>query len=96
MSPSSQTPRVSTSAPRRSRSRESPAVASQVAICNRAMEMLGQAPIVSISDSSAQAKALNRVYNDSRRALLEDHPWNFAKKRASLAASATAPTWKRL
>lgn len=68
-------------------------MASQTAICNRALEFLGQAPIVSINDSGNAAKALRRVFDDSRRALLEDHPWNFARKRASIPASATAPEW---
>jgi hypothetical protein len=68
-------------------------MASQTAICNRALEFLGQAPIVAINDDGNAAKALRRVFDDSRRALLEDHPWNFARKRASLPASATAPEW---
>lgn len=68
-------------------------MASQSAICNRALEFLGQAPIVSINDDTNAAKALRRVFDDTRRALLEDHPWNFARKRDSLAASATVPSW---
>jgi hypothetical protein len=68
-------------------------MASQTAICNRALEFLGQAPIVSIDEDRPAAKALRRVYAETRRALLEDHPWNFAKKRTSIPASATAPEW---
>lgn len=68
-------------------------MASQTAICNRALECLGDAPIVSIDDDTKQAKALKRVYDISRRAFLVDHPWHFAKKRASLPASATTPAW---
>lgn len=66
---------------------------SQTAICNRALECLGDAPIVSIDDDTKQAKALRRVYDISRRAFLCEHPWHFAKKRASLPASAAAPGW---
>jgi hypothetical protein len=68
-------------------------MASQTAICNRALECLGDAPIISIDDDTKQAKALRRVYENTRRAFLCDHPWHFAKKRASLPASATAPAW---
>jgi hypothetical protein len=68
-------------------------MSSQAAICNRALETLGDAPIVSIDDESKPAKALKRVYDDTRRAFLVDHPWHFAKKRAAIAASATAPAW---
>jgi len=68
-------------------------MASQTAICNRALECLGDAPIVSIDDDTKQAKALRRVYDNTRRAFLCEHPWHFAKKRASLPASAVSPVW---
>jgi hypothetical protein len=71
-------------------------MASQTAICNRALEFLGGSkfnPITNINDGSGPAKALKRVYADTLRALLVDHEWHFAKKRASLAASATVPAW---
>ena len=68
-------------------------MASQTSICNRALECLGDAPIVSIDDDTKQAKALRRVYDNTRRAFLCEHPWHFAKKRASLPASAQAPAW---
>ena len=68
-------------------------MASQTGICNRALEKLGEQPIVSISDGTKQAQALKRVYQGSLEAMLVEHPWHFAKKRAALAASATAPEW---
>jgi hypothetical protein len=68
-------------------------MASQTSICNRALECLGDAPIVSIDDDTKAAKAMRRIYDDTRRAFLCDHPWHFAKKRASLPASAAAPVW---
>ena len=43
--------------------------------------------------SWVEAPALRRVYDNTRRAFLCDHPWHFAKKRASLPASAVAPAW---
>jgi hypothetical protein len=68
-------------------------MASQTGICNRALEKLGEDPIVSIDDGSKQAQALKRVYTDTLNALLVEHPWHFAKKRAALPASATVPAW---
>jgi hypothetical protein len=68
-------------------------MASQTSICNRALECLGDAPIVSIDDDTKPAKALRRVYDITRRAFLCDHPWHFAKKRVSLPASAVPPAW---
>lgn len=68
-------------------------MASQTGICNRALEKLGESPIVTLSDVSDQAKALKRVYTDSLQAVLTEHPWHFAKKRDALPASGTAPAW---
>jgi hypothetical protein len=68
-------------------------MASQTSICNRALECLGDAPIVSIDDDTKAAKAMRRIYDDTRRAFLCEHPWHFAKKRASLPASAVPPAW---
>ena len=68
-------------------------MASQTGICNRALEKLGEDPIVSIDDGTKQAQALKRVYADTLNALLVEHPWHFAKKRAALPAAATAPAW---
>jgi hypothetical protein len=68
-------------------------MASQTAICNRALEHLGADPIVNITDDTKEAKALKRVWEDSLKAFLVEHPWHFAKKRAALPASATKPAW---
>lgn len=67
-------------------------MASAVGIANKALTLLGASPITSLSDSSPAARAVNRIYDETRRELIAAHPWNFAIKRASLAASSTAPT----
>lgn len=67
-------------------------MASVVAVCNRALQKLGSSDrIVSLSDSSKHARAMNAAYESVRDKLLRDHPWNFAIKRAQLAASSTDP-----
>lgn len=68
-------------------------MASQTAICKRALESIGVAPILDISDDSPQAKALRRVWDDTLRAFLTDHPWHFAKRRAELAAAVETPAY---
>lgn len=68
-------------------------MASQTAICNRALETIGVGPILDIAGDLPQAKALNRVWADTLRAFLAEHPWHFAKKRAELAASITVPAF---
>lgn len=67
-------------------------MASSVGIANKALTLLGALPITAFTDDSPAARAVNRIYDETRRELLAAHPWNFAIKRASLAASATAPT----
>lgn len=66
---------------------------SVIAICNRALDMLGQPPITSLTDGSKTAAACSRNYDLSRDAVLRSYLWNSASKRAVLAADATAPEW---
>lgn len=66
-------------------------MASDVQIANRALAKLGDKTIVSLTENSNQARALNECYVLVRQGELRRHPWHFAKKRAALAASADAP-----
>ena len=68
-------------------------MASDVGIANAALRKLGQSPITSFSENSKAARLANERFAELRDELLYRHPWNFALKRGSLAASATAPTW---
>jgi len=66
-------------------------VTTAVDIANRALLALGAKTISAINEDSVAGRACNRVYEPLRDAELRAHPWGFAKKRVSLAASATAP-----
>lgn len=66
---------------------------SVVEICNRALDKLGEPPIVSLADDTKASRACNRAYTAVRDAVLRDHPWNCAMARASLAADGEAPAW---
>lgn len=66
---------------------------SVVQICNRALDMLGQSPIVSLEDVTTKAAACNRNYPLSRDYVLRAYPWNSASRRAALPALAEAPAW---
>ena len=68
-------------------------MASVVEICNRALDKLGESPIVSLADDVKASRACNRVYEPVRDAVLRDHPWNCAIGRALLAADSQAPAW---
>ena len=61
---------------------------SKVQICNFALQEIGEESIISLSDNTVQAQQCNLRYDSVRRAVLEDHPWNFALARASLALTA--------
>jgi len=64
---------------------------SVVAICNLALQKVGDARITSLSDDSPRARSLNASYEIIRDRELRANKWNFAKKRATLAPSAVEP-----
>ena len=64
---------------------------SETSICNLALQLLGEKRIASLSEDSRTARACNESYELIRDRELAAHPWNFARKRATLAASSTDP-----
>lgn len=66
--------------------------ASDIEICNRALDMVGADPIMSFADAAKAAKLCQRNYAPVRDATLRAYPWNCAIRRAVLPA-ATAPLW---
>lgn len=66
---------------------------SKTEIANRALEILGDNPVLDITDNTTRAKACNRAYEPVRRAELRAHPWNFAIRRQKLAADTAAPAF---
>jgi hypothetical protein len=66
---------------------------SVVAICNRALDMLGAEPVTSLADNTKAARLCARNFEPVRDAVLRAYPWNAAVRRASLAALADAPAW---
>jgi hypothetical protein len=60
-------------------------MASDVSISNLALQMLGAERITSLTQDHKNARACNTCYAELRDAELEAHPWNFARKRVTLA-----------
>ena len=70
-------------------------MASTVEIANRALQILGAKRIVSLTEDSRNARAINAAFEPVKRAELRKHPWSFAIKRVQLAADATAPAFTK-
>jgi len=70
---------------------------SPVSICTQALLSIGDKPISSFTESNDRARVCANVYPTLRDATLRAHPWNSAKKRATLAPLADAPAfgWAR-
>lgn len=67
--------------------------ASQVSICNIALQLVGAKRIIAIDDGSEQANSCDILYDVTRQELLRTHLWRFARARASLPALSTDPLW---
>ncbi len=70
------------------------AVSSSTDICNLALDLLSSGTVQDIENpTNPTEELLNRWYDQCRRKVLREHPWNFAAKRIQLAASSTAPAF---
>jgi len=62
-----------------------------VSIYNLALQKLGAQRVASVDEDSRNARSCGACYEHLRDSELRSRPWVFSIKRASLAASATAP-----
>lgn len=70
------------------------AITSKTDICNLALDLLSAGTVVDVDNpTDATESLLERWYDLSLKKALREHPWNFAAKRAILAASSTAPAF---
>lgn len=64
-------------------------------IINGALDLIHANGIASLSDSSSHVgNAMKRSFDVERDSLLRSYPWNFAMRRAKLAASSTGPVFR--
>jgi len=66
-------------------------MASIVDIYNDALNELGQTSVSSVKANTAGARAIDAVFATELDVFLEEHFWNFAKTRASLARRTATP-----
>lgn len=68
---------------------------SLVDLCNKSLQRVGAASIMSFTDNSREARACAKAYDICRRDELRKHVWNFAISRAALAADTAAPPFDK-
>ena len=66
---------------------------SRTEIVNKALTLVGAAPVVNIDDDAENARVVNRVYELSLKSILSEAPWNFALRRSLLAQTTDVPDW---
>ena len=69
-------------------------MASETDLLNDSLSQIGALPITAIDDGSVAANHCQRLFPALRDSLLRSHHWNFATRRAVLAAEATAPLFE--
>jgi len=63
-------------------------MATQLDICNLALDMLGAKAIASLAEASKEATILNRVWDYALDEALREFPWNFTRKHTALEYTA--------
>jgi|TARA_R100000700_G_scaffold37257_1_gene47236 hypothetical protein len=69
-------------------------MASDVDICNSALNMIGASNIVSLTEDSRAARICNQRFEFVRDAVSRAHPWNCLLRRTSIAAESEAPAFE--
>ncbi|PLX33673.1 MAG: hypothetical protein C0605_15900 [Hyphomicrobiales bacterium] len=74
-----------------------PSALTRIGLWKMTANMLGETALGSVDDDSRIARLLRDEYDQARDAELRKHHWNFAVRRAALAADAEAPAfgWAR-
>ena len=69
-------------------------MASEVDICNSALNMIGASNIIALTEDSRAGRVCNQRYEFVRDAVFRAHPWNCLIKRTSLAADTESPAFE--
>lgn len=68
-------------------------MASSIEICNDALTMLSQEPVMALDDTTKASRLCKQRYEPVRDALLRSYPWSFAMKREILARDLESPAF---
>lgn len=66
-------------------------MAAPVDIANLALTKLGAEPLTSLTEDNDRAVLFNALYAHVRDSVLEEHPWEFALRRDTLASATPSP-----
>ena len=69
-------------------------MASNVDICNSALNMIGASNIISLTEDSRAARVCNQRFEFVRDAVMRARPWNCLIVRTSLAADSDTPAFE--
>ena len=69
-------------------------MASNVDICNSALNMIGASNIISLTEDSRAARVCNQRFEFVRDAVMRAHPWNCLIVRTGLAADSDTPAFE--
>lgn len=70
----------------------SSAATTDIAICTRALVLIGAEPITSFEDGTTESIAASTLYEDAARTALTSTRWRFATNQATLNRLSDAPT----
>lgn len=68
-------------------------MASKVEIVNQGLILIGEEPILSLTEDSTQAARANAIFNATRDEVLADHFWDSASRKTKLAKLEESPSW---
>ena len=66
-------------------------MASDVSICNAALQLLGDDPIASLTENTRRARLCANLYEHAKEDILRSHPWNCLVTRTTLSPLAAEP-----
>ena len=66
---------------------------SEVAIANMAADVISERPLASLDDGTPFAQIVSRQFGFCRDEVARAYPWNFLKKRSSLAVDTAVPAF---
>lgn len=69
------------------------ALINEVTICNKALDLLGEPPIIALSDNTGTGRLCKKNFDLALDYVTSLHPWRFSRKRVVLAPTTNTPAF---